>query len=166
MKKLTKILLAMMLVIASLLTFTACFAPAPAKNLEKAEDALEDADYTVHYEDDSDSPYIKETLYASDDDDNTLSVRVFNDAKTAKIFYEQMKNELDYEKDEIKAEIKLYEHLIKKYEDDLDSDEIDEYEDDIKELKDELEELENLVVGRSGKTVWSGTKDAIKDSKK
>ena len=62
--------------------------------------------------------------------------------------------------------IESLEHQLKKYEDDLDSDEINEIEDEIKELNKALEKVEDeYVIGRSGKTVWAGTKDAIEDSK-
>ena len=104
-------------------------------------------------------------MYAYDDD-NSLSIVRYADAKSAKLAYQEIKLKYDYQIDSLKLEIKSLEHQLKKYEDDLDSDEIDEIEDEIKELKEELEEMkEDFVIGRSGKVVWYGTADAIKDSK-
>ena len=73
---------------------------------------------------------------------------------------------MDYKIDSLELEIKSVKHILAKYEKDLKSDEIKGYEDDLKDLEKELEEYkEEYVIGRSGKYVWYGTVDAIKDSK-
>ena len=182
MKKILVVLLALAMLISSVAIFASCGAK-PQLDLEKAKDALEDEDYTVFYSDDDDSediPYIEETLYAYDDDDNSITIIRFADAKSAKLAYKQLKIENDAKIDnikaeikELKAEIKLYEHVLKKYDDELKSDEAEEVEENIKELEDEVKDLEkeleemkdDYVIGRSGKVVWTGTKDAIKASK-
>jgi len=166
MKRILAALLALTLLVCGALTLTSC-APKPELYLEEAKDNLEDADYEVSHVDDEDmlSPAVKESLSAHDDD-NYLYIVVFNDTKSAKLAYKEFKLESDQEIEALELEIKSIKHYLKKYEDDLDSDVIDEYEDELKDLEKELEEeKDEFVVGRSGKTVWYGTKDAIKDSK-
>ena len=162
-----KKLLALALIIVSIFSFASCslFAAKPEFDLDDAKDALEDADYTVIYEDDLDTPGIKEYLRAYDSKDNSLTIIVFEDAKLANLAYQQQKLEFEYDKDELELEIKANEHRLDKYEDDLDSADIDSIEDDIKDMNKELKEMKDYVIGKSGKTIWYGTKDAIKDSK-
>ena len=181
MKRKLAVLLALAMLIGCVALFASCGAK-PELDLEKAKDALEDEDYTVYYEDDmsDDVPYIEEYLSARDDDDNSITIIRFADAKTAKLYYNTLKIDRDNEIAEIKAdikslkaEIKASEQILKKYEDDMKSDEIEALEDEIEELEDEIKDLEkeledmkeDYVLGRSGKVVWTGTKDAIKASK-
>ena len=167
MKRKLAVLLALAMLIGCVALFASCGAK-PELDLEKAKDALEDEDYEVYYEDDmsDDVPYIEEYLRAYDDDDNSITIIRFADAKTAKLYYQELKLQRDYEIDSLKLEIKALKNQLKKYEDDFNSDEIDEIEDEIKDLEKELEEMkEETVIGRSGKVVWTGTKDAIKASK-
>ena len=164
MKKILVVLLALAMLVSCVAIFASCGAK-PQLDLEKAKDALEDADYDVSYEDDmSDyTPYIEEYLEAGDDDDNEITIIRFADTKTAKLYYQSLKLERDYDIDTLKLQIKQAKHQLKKYEDDLSSDEIDALEDEIKELEKELEDMkDDYIIGRSGKVVWVGTKDAIK----
>lgn len=167
MKRKLAALLALVMLVGCVAVFASCAAK-PQLDLEKAKDALEDADYTVYYSDESSdsTPYIEATLRASDDDDEQITIILFADAKTAKLYYEDLKLKHDMEIDELKLQIKTYKHILKKYEGELKSDDITELEDEIKDLEKELEEMkEEQVFGISGKVVWSGTEKAIKDSK-
>ena len=181
MKRKLAVLLALAMLIGCVALFASCGAK-PELDLEKAKDALEDEDYTVYYSDDEDDlpVYAEGVLSASDDDDNYVYIMRFADAKTAKLYYNTLKIDRDNEIAEIKAEIKSLkaeikasEQVLKKYEDDMKSDEIEDLEDEIEELEDEIKDLEkeledmkeDYVIGRSGKVVWYGTADAIKDSK-
>lgn len=162
MKKILAALLAFAMLIGCVLTFASCGAK-PRLDLEKAEEALEDEDYNVSYDDDVDSMGEKERLYAYNDEDY-IEIRVFDSAKTAKLAYEALKLELDYEIEGIELQIKTYKHMLSKYEDDIDE---DDFEEKLEELEESLKELKKeYCVGRSGKTVWRGTANAIKDSKK
>ena len=166
-----KKLLALVLVICSVFSLASCslFTPKPPKDLEKVAKDLEDSDdyYAIWSddEDDMDHPGMVEYLYVRGED-SSLSVVVFDSRKAAKLYYESLKIYREYQIDSLENEIDQIEYTLKHYEDDLDSDVIDEYEDDLKELKKELEELKKeTVIGKSGKRVWSGSKDLIKDIK-
>jgi len=137
--------------------------PKPELDFDDAEDNLEDEDYDVDYYDDFDEIYV-ESLYAENDDDY-LVITEYMDSKLANMYYKNLKAELKYEKESLQHDIDTIEHLLKKYDDDYTSSEIDEMEDELKELKKELKDLEKIVIGKSGKFVWHGTKNAIKDSK-
>ncbi len=163
MKKFLALILASVMILSCMIVFSSC-TPRPKMDLEDAEDNLEDEDYYVLYSDDIDEPGYKERLSASNGDDY-LIVIVFEDAKLAKLYYEEAKASMNYEKEELEREIARYEHMLKKYDDDLTSAEVDDMEDELKDLKKELKEYKEYVIGKSGKTVWAGTKDAIKDSK-
>jgi len=169
MKKILTVLLAMAMLLGCVAMFASCGnqGPKPKLNLEDAADALEDEDYSVHYEDDEDNlgAGVVESLSAYKDDDG-LYITKYASSATAKLYFEKFKFQYEMQIKSIKLQIKEKEHLLKKYEDDLDNDDIDDLEDDIKDLEKELEELEDeACFGRSGKYVWYGTKDAIKDSK-
>lgn len=185
MKKTFRSLVAVVLLLCTIFTISSCsLFSRPPRDLEKAADNLEDEDYYVRYYDDEDDIYIPgvvEYLSASDEDgENYLTVLVFKTSKAASLYKQSVKMSLDHEMEEIKNkieeykhEIKMLEYTLKKFDDDLDSDEIDEieeeidyYEDRIKEYEKELKELKKeTVIGKSGKTIWFGTKDALKDSK-
>ena len=94
-----------------------------------------------------------------------LYVTVYATTKLAKLDYENRKAQLEYYKESLEREIKKIKHILDKLDDELKSSEIDDYEDDLKDLEKQLKEYKEYVVGISGKTVWYGTKDAIKDSK-
>ena len=167
MKKILSTLLALVMLVTCFMALSAC-APRPyLKDLEEAAENLEDADYFATYTDDEDYLGVGEVerLTASDDDDNMLYVVVYASNKLANLSYEELKASLEAEKESTKREIERIKHILKKFDDELESAEIEKYEDDLEELEEELEEYKNFVIGKSGKTVWYGTKDAIKDSK-
>lgn len=164
MKNTIKRLLAFVLVIACVVPFVAC--AKPKLNLEKAEANLKDADYIVVYDDDSKITAVEATLYASRDKKSVTIVKL-ETAKAAKLYYQAQKLEIEMEIEEAELELKTAKYMVRKFADDLTSAEIDAYEDQIKKLKEEIKELkENLkCVGRQGKYVWYGDKEAIKASK-
>ena len=158
--------LALLLVLVMTFALASCsLFSKPELDLDDAQDNLEDEDYSVYYEDDEDNLQagMVEMFSAYDDDDNSLYVVVFDSAKLAKIYYKAAKLELDAEIKATKIEIQEIEYLLENYKKDLDDP--SSYKDQLKDLEDELEELEEMVIGRSGKTVWYGTKDAIDASK-
>ncbi len=165
MKKLLVVLLALTMLVGTL-ALTSCGAR-PELDLDDAEDALEDADYYVDVDDDFDDPSIDEKLTAySDDHDDYITITVYKDTKTAKLQYEKLKYESKVEKEYLEMQIEYYEHILDEYEDDLDSDDIDDLEDELKAIKKQLKNFdEENCIGRSGKTVWYGTKKAIEDTK-
>ena len=166
MKKLIVTLLAVAMLLSCLLVFSACAAK-PEMDLENAAENLEDEDYVVMYIDDEDdlSANVKERLQASNDDES-LSITVYKDSKSASLAYKRLKLERDVAIDYYNIQIDNYENMLKKYEDDLEDEDVEYYEEKIDELKEDLKEYKDEnVIGKSGKTVWSGTKTAIKDSK-
>jgi hypothetical protein len=164
MKKLLSLILAGALLVGAMFALTSCFGPKPELDLEKAEEALKDADYTVYFDDDMDEgPYVAQ-LEARDEDGNSLEIYEFESLKFAKLYEKQLKLEAEYELESKKLQIKAMKLTLKEYGDDLDDDAIEEMEEYIDELEKELEESE-FVVGRKGKVVWAGTKEAIKASK-
>ncbi|MBQ9773707.1 MAG: hypothetical protein IJW30_06440 [Clostridia bacterium] len=171
MKRILTLMLALMLSLTCVLTLASCalFQKKPEMDLEVAAENLEDADYYVSYEDDEDNLEVgvEATLYAYDEDgENYLRMVTYIETSSAKIAYDALKKEYDAEIDMIKLEIKRIEDILENYEDDLEDEEVDEYEDELKECEKELEEMEEEhKMGRSGKTVWMATVDAIEDSK-
>ena len=147
----------------------------PELDFDDAEDNLEDADYTVYVSEKS-SVNVEKELRATHKDGDYLLIAEYKDAKSAKIAYQEYKLSRQSQLDELKAEIKYYElrikeykNLIDKYDDDIDADtyeeRIEELEDGIEELEDDIKKVKEMSLGRSGKIVWYGTKDAVKDSK-
>ena len=166
MKKLLALILAAIMLMSCIL-LTSC-SGRPELDLDEAEDNLEDEDYYVSYNDDPSDPMYKETFSASNDDDDFLYIYKFDSAAIAKLYLKGLKLNEKQEKEQLELEIKMLQKLIKLYDDEYDSDELDELEDELKDLKKELKDLKNkknVTYGRSGKTVWYGTKSAIKDSK-
>lgn len=168
MKKLL-ISLLMVLMFCTLAVFgVACssnLGPKPELDIDEAQEALEDEDYSVYVSKKNLDPEFEATLSAYNDDDRIYIVW-FNDKETAKIYFEQIKLEYESEIAGMENQIKMIEHKLDKYEDDLDSDEIDDLEDELKELKKELKEMkEDSAFGIDGKVVWYGTADAVKDTK-
>ena len=166
MKKL-HLLVVSLLIACMLLSLTSCFAPKPLiKDLEQAQENLEDEDFIALYTDEEN--YLgygcTEKLSAYDDDD-FLYVMVYDSSKTASTYYNTLKAERDAEIAVVKAELKEAKYILKQYEGDMKSNEVDDLEDEIKELEKELEELESVVYGKSGSTIWYGTEKAIEDSK-
>ena len=185
MKKTLRSIIALMILLCTVFAISSCVAQ-PPKDLETAADNFEDADYdVVMYYDDADDIYIAgvvEYLLARENekDGETLYIYVFETAKAAKLYYNTLKLGRDHEIESIKnsiesykAQIKYMEYILENCDDDLSKSEIESYEDriesyeeDIEEMMEELEELKKeYVLGISGKTVWYGTKQAIKDAK-
>ena len=138
--------------------------PKPELDLEDAAENLEDEKYDVTYDDDCDEAGIEERLSASNKDDY-LYVTVYADAKLAKLAYKELQMEMKQEKEYYKLQLEYYEHMVDEYGKELESEEEDYYKEAIKEIEEELEKYDEYVIGRSGNTVWSGTKTAIEDSK-
>jgi len=107
MKKTIIRLIALVFVVCFAFSLASCFAPKPLiKDLEKAAENLEDEDYDVYYTDDEDEiayhefgTCIAEYLEADDDDDNSIEIVVFKDTKSAKLYYDELKTRLDYQKE-------------------------------------------------------------------
>lgn len=157
------------LLLAALCIFACCSCAArPAMKLDEAEANLKAKDYIVTYDKDSSITGVAESLtaYTSLSLEPDLIIVVYDTVKLARFAYEEAKLSIDTEIEDIKMEIKKTEYILKQYKDELKSAEIDDLEDNIKDFKEKLEELENIVIGRSGKTFWQGTKQAIKDSRK
>ena len=162
MKKTIKALVALMLVFCTLFSLTSC--SVPELDLEDAKENLEDEDYYVNYDEEGE-PGLEESLSARSGDD-FLYVYICESRKIAKLMYQELKLQLDYNIQSTEIEIKSVKHILNKFEDDMSDDEIDEYEDRLDELEDKLELLKKeYVFGKRGKTVWYGTKNAIEDSK-
>ena len=151
------------MIISCILILSSCTAK-PEMDIDEARDNFEDEDYNVDYYDDLDHSQYEEYLYAYNDD-NELHIILFKDSKLASIFYDKVKADIDYKRESIKREIESMEHILKKYDDNYTSSEIDDMEDELKELRREQKKLNKHVIGKSGKTIWFGTEDAIKDSK-
>ena len=158
--------LALLLVLVMTFALASCsLFSKPELDLDDAQDNLEDEDYSVRYEDDEDNlgAGVEEYLSAYDDKDNYLRITVYASAKLAKLDYKARKLQIDTQIKETKLEIQQIEYLLENYKKDLDDP--SDYKDQLKDLEKELEQLEEMVVGKSGKTVWYGTKDAINASK-
>ena len=167
MKRILAAMLVVILAFSSVILLSSCAAK-PEMDLEKAKDNLEDEDYSVNYSDEDNETGIEEYLSASKtkgDDYDYVRIIKFSDAKLAKLEYKGLKQDRDTYKKEIKLELEKYEYMLSKYDDELTSEEEDYIKEEIKELEKELEEYDDYVIGRSGKTVWYGTKAAIEASK-
>ena len=166
MKKLLAMALALVMLMGCVLAFASCGSK-PETDIDDAEDNLKDEGYSVSANDDPSDPMYKATLTASKDDEY-LRIVWFDSAAVAKLYYQSLQLEEKYEKEELELQIKTLKKVIKLYDDEYKSDELDELEDELKDLEKELKDLkkgDSYVYGRSGKMVWYGTKDAIKDSK-
>ena len=174
MKKILATMLAILMIATSVLTFASCFGAKPEMDFAKIEEKFKDDEKVmVNYEKDADKldANVEEEISVTkmpeseDDDAEFVYIIRYKDTKSAKIAYEGLKMQLENSKKSIKLEIKEYENLLKQYEDKLDSEEIDDINDDIKDLKEDLEDLDNYSFGRSGKVVWYGTEDLVKETK-
>ena len=143
-------------------------------DLDAAKENLENADYVVTYmtQEDmlgsylADEGIVKYFVASENDseDDNILLIAVFESKELAKIYYKQMKNQLDAMIKDTKLEIQLLEYKLENS-DDLTDDEIEDLKEEIEDYKEDLKEYKNIVMGREGATFWYGTKDAAKASK-
>ena len=163
MKRILAAILLVVLTLSTVVLLASC-GPKPELDLEDAAENLEDAKYNVIYNDDSSEAGVEESLRATNKDD-FLYVTVYADAKLAKLAYKELQMEMKQEKEYYKLQLEYYEHMVDEYGKELESEEEDYYKEAIKEIEEELEKYDEYVIGRSGNTVWSGTKTAIEDSK-
>ena len=145
MKKLLKSLLAVMLIAMMAFSFTSC---GVAKNPEKAEKKLKDAGYEVEVIDDEEMLAMYAEMYdlekgdieciveADKDSDYVLIIYCAN-SKAAKKIYDEYKKQFDEMKEEIKELSGTEKELAEEY-------------------------LDKLKFGKSGKVVYSGTKNGVK----
>lgn len=164
MKNTLKRVLALVLVIACVVPFVAC--AKPKLDLEKAEANLKEEGYTVVYNSDVKSAGIEATLHATKDG-KEVSIAKYETTKAAKLAYQSAKLSIENEIEEAKLALKTAKYMLDKFEDDLSDIERNLYEEKVNDLKEDIEELkaELKTIGRSGKYVWSGDKEAIKASK-
>lgn len=173
MKKTLSLLLALVMIISCMFAITSCGGgnqgPKPELDLKDAEDNLEDEDYNVMSYDDPDDISeigVEEKLYAIDEDyEESLTILVFIDSKTAKKYYDANIGMIELQKQALEDQLAWYEYVVKNLEDEVDDDDIDNAEDRIESLEDQLKELDEMCYGISGKTVWQGTEKAVKASK-
>lgn len=157
MKKLLSLLLVLVTMLAICTSLVACGGAKPNLDFDSAKQNLAENGYSAYVEDAKGGYFgeaIEQRLIAHDEDDDYIYIYEFKDEKAAKLYYNDAK--IYYGKNS--AEYKFYKHYLKKYGDDMTSDER-------KDVADYIEELENYVVGRSGKYVWYGTKDAVNATK-
>lgn len=155
MKKILSMLLVLVTMLTVCTSLVACGGPKPTLNLDKAKRNLKDNDYEVEIMDGDDwedvedgALAIEEVLYAEEEDgDNYIYIIKFKTTKDAKLYYKA--------EEDGSAWVKFLKYVLKKYGDDLDREDRDEIE----------EEIEDWTWGCSGKYVWYGTKDAVKDTK-
>ncbi|MBE5739792.1 MAG: hypothetical protein E7349_02925 [Clostridiales bacterium] len=171
MKKFWKTLLSCLLMIISTLSICCC-APKPALDIDDAKDALEDADYDVEFITNPDTDEVEfaesidKYLTAEGENDEYICMILFDSATMAKKYYNTLLYSVESEIKQMEANIKACEYYLKKYDEKIKSDERDEIEDWIKEDKKDIEKYEEeYCIGRSGKLVWYGSIDAIKDTK-
>lgn len=170
MKKSIKNLFMVTLLLTLIFTLASCGGQGPKPNLDldEVKDNLEDKDYYVSLVDDEDDldVGVEQELYADGDGDDYVYIIEFKDAKMAKLAFKGLKLENESEIESLKLSIKNIENKLEKYEDDLNSFQIDTYENQLKELNKELERRQDeKCYGISGKFIWQGTEDAIKDTK-
>ena len=175
MKKILATMLAILMIATSVLTFASCFGAKPEMDFAKIEEKYKDnEDVYVNYVKDADKLdanveekiSVTKKIGSGDDVDSVyLSITRYKDTKSAKLAYEQLKISQDASKQLYKNYLKEAQYILDNYSDKLSSDEIDSYKEDIKEYEDALEKIENSTFGRSGKVVWSGDKDLIKETK-
>ena len=168
MKKIFSALLALVMLMGAVFMLASCGAK-PELDLETAEKNLKDKEYIVNYNKDYEGePSIVASLRANKVDgenDYSLYITEYESSAMAKLYYKQLQAQKEYSIDNLKSEIKMLEKYIDLYEDELKSEQIDELNDEIKDLEEELAEAEDTVIGRSGKFVWYGDKEAIDASK-
>ena len=170
MKCIYKRLLAAILLMNLLASLCSCslLAPKPETDLEDAKAALESAGYTVYiwdYEDSEDvqdKGKVRELIAYSAGYEDYINIICYEEMATAKVAKKLWNKNLDAEVKYYKAERSYHEHILDKYGDKMTSEEYNRIRSYIEE--DEARADNAVIVGRSGKIVWSGTKNAIKDT--
>lgn len=158
--------------IVLVLTLASC-SPSPKLNLEKAAENLRQNGYYASYYDeddfdetDIDEMNLKGKVSASYGNDYVIIYK-FRDVRSAKLFYKAYKAEYDLEVKILKLEIKMYRNLLFRYPFKLSEFDKKDLLEEIQLLKEDIKDFKKEnVIGRSGKYVWVGTADAIKDSKR
>ncbi len=192
MKKRTITFLMTMLLIISVFNFASCSAR-PELDLEESKENLEDFGYTVRYlskyqlsqngiygaenaiiaNEKGDFAVIGDILSVNDIQRlSSLSLAVINfkEERYAKIYYDYIKSVYDSSLSLLKSSLEfvkaaIREHLYQNTQLEKNEDSIDEIEDSIDEIEDLIEKMQKYVIGKSGKTVWFGDKQAIEDTK-
>ncbi len=169
MKNTIKRILALVLTIACVVSLVSC--AKPKLDLEKAKANLEENGYVVTVTNSPDAG-VESVLLAlknlvSADETQSLTIYKFKSVKLAKLYHQAQVLKIENEIESLELEIKAIKHLINKFENELDSDDIDDYKEDIAEAKQEIAELKDELktIGRQGKYVWQGDKEAIKATK-
>lgn len=170
MKKILAIVLSAVMLMGAMLTLTSCdlFGGGPKPDvkmsMKKMAAALEDEDYEVQTQKEP-SPGVKQALYARNEDGDYLYITWYEDAALAKLEYEQMKLQDEYDEKEAKLELKAMKKYLDLYEKDLEDEVLEEYEEELEEAEEALEEDDDYCFGRKGNVTWKGTKSAVEDSK-
>ncbi len=174
MKKVLSLVMAAVLLVGAVFAFSSCTAR-PEMDLEKAKENLEKEGYSVTYysgEDEAldvgEAEYLRayKAAESEDEDSKSLTVIVFESNAVAKAYYESEKAQGEAELESLKAYIKVLKAQLKAGEDDMTEEEIAKIEEEIEEMEEDIKEYkENYVLGRSGKTVWYGDKDAVDASR-
>ena len=163
-------ILALLLVVIMMFSMTSCFAgKRPELDLITAKDNLIERDYMVSIEDDTDFLDLgaeEEFEAFSTENDDSINITKYKNAKYAKIIFKILKQENKETIKSLKLEIRQTKYLIRKYKKTLDQIKIENLNDDLEDLLEELEERQdNYIVGRKGRYVWYGTPGAINDTK-
>ena len=136
MKNVLRLLALSLVLVVMLGAFASCLSGAPNADPEKAKEALEDADYDVLYA----SNALEATFLGAWYDGCEAAIFANNDDDAIWIWYFEETDDAD--------------------------DAWEKIEDFAEELKEEAEEEnEDIVVKKSGKMIYIGTKDAVKAAK-
>ena len=83
----------------------------------------------------------------------------------AKIRYNELKAQLEYSKKITQIRINEIKYTMDHDEAELSEDELKEMSEELDDLKEELKDINSFSLGRSGATIWCGTRNAAKDSR-
>ena len=165
MKKTITRIVALILLVACMLTLVSC--AKPKTDFEKAKTNLTNKGYNVSINDDPSAAGVDSVLTATKGimdiiagDADMIVITKYETLKAAKLALEEAKLSIEQAIEAKKLDLKIAKYNNKKFDADNDS-AIEKLEDDIEDLKDAYE-----LIGRSGKYVWSATsKEAIKATK-
>jgi hypothetical protein len=134
----------------------------PELDFDDAEYRLEDKDYSVVIDDENALGI--SVLMANKENDDYIRIMEYDTEEMAKIVYNKLKIKHESEKEILELEIQRLEYILENYDEELDSEREDSCKSRIKDLKKELKEAEEVVVGKKGRFVWQGTRQAVEDS--
>ena len=160
-----KKLLALILIIGCVFAMTSCYllGPRPEKDLKKAKENLEAADYNVSYTTEAGDDIVARLSAQSEDGEDTIIIIEFANKKAANLYYRERKLEIEHEIDDLKLQIDKLKYEMKNSDNDGEN-LIGEIA--LEKLQEELSKLrKEIVLGKSGKVVWYGTKNGAKASK-